>query len=1279
MRKSVFTIFFLTLWIAGITGNWIGINSSTPTPVKIKLISSTIDRSVVHITMDGFTLNEVLTPKGTAYSVRIGKATPILAEGTPDLPKLTTSLIIPDLAEMGIHVTSSTFTDYPNMEIAPSKGVLMRDTDPGKVPFHYGKSYSTNSFFPGLLSDTREPFIVRDLRGQTILVYPFQYNPVTKVLRVYHDLTIELIKVKENGFNPLVRTGDMRIGRDFSSVYAHEFLNFDALSYVPLADYGKMLVISYGSFMDAMQPYVKWKNSIGIPTEMIDVTAAGTTATAIQSYITNYYNTNGLTFVLLVGDAAQIPTNTGSGLGGPSDNAYGYIVGNDHYQDVYVGRFSAETVAHVQTQVQRTLDYERNPGLLTDDWYTTVIGIGSDQGPGDDGEYDYQHIRNQQTQDLAYTYTWNPELFDGSQGGNDATGNPSPALVSDAVNNGASLILYTGHGSMTSWGTTGFSNSNVNALTNQGKLPFIWSVACVNGQFNAGTCFAEAWMRATQGGQPTGAVAFLGSTINQSWNSPMEGQDEMTNILVETYPNNIRRTFAGLSINGCMKMIDSYGNDGQNMADTWTVFGDPTLMVRTDTPQSLTVTHDPTLFVGSTSLTVTCNVNGARVTATLNDDILATVLVVNNTAVLTFPGLQSPSDTVHVAVTAFNYIPYLSDIPVITPNGPYILFYNQSFNDTTGNNNHLVDYGEEILLTVFLKNVGVAATGNLNVHVNTSDSYVTMNDSTEGYGIISPNLVKKVQDAYLFQTSSHIPDGHVIPFSVTSIDGSTTWTSTFSATAHAPVLGLGAYVVVDSTGNNNGRLDPGETAFLKIYIHNSGSADAFNVIGHLVSINPYVSLVEEQFTYGDMTAGSTVCKVFEVIVDNAAPQGQTAPFLLEISADKGISGVGNINLIIGKIPVLIVDYDGNTNSGPAMKSSIESLGLFSDYASTAVPDTLEQYTSIFVCLGIYDQNHALSNTDGQKLADYLNTGGRLYMEGGDTWKFDPQTPVHPMFHISGLEDGSGDLGTITGISGTFTAGMSFTYTGDNQYVDRIVAVSPAFSVFKNESPSYYNAVAYDGGGFLTIGSSFEFGGLAEGTYPSTKMKLMEKYLNFFGIQPAPMLANFIGYPTVINPGSAVDFMDFSTGAVTSWAWTFPGGNPAMSAEKNPVITYSSTGNFDVQLIVSNGMTSDTLFKPGYIFVDYPTGTGTKVASLGCSVSPNPNSGRFNVSISSFNGDLVELSVLNMLGKPIYRESGVYVSEKASRFVDISNQPDGIYFLIIKGKDSTVTKKVILNK
>ena len=535
MKKLILSLIILTGAIPVFSSQWIGISSSSPVAAKISLVSSDLVQSRVQFTVAGFNLHDVMTPKGPAYSLDIKKGSPIEIAGAPDLPKLTTSLVIPDNAEMEAVVVSSSYKDFPGMDIAPSKGVITRDIDPATVPYRYGDEYSRDAFSPGMITGMRDPYIIRDLRGQTLIVYPFQYNPVTKVLRVYNDLTIEVRKVSDKGVNPLVRkTTDIRVNKEFNALYSRHFLNYGSLTYTPLNDYGNILVISYGTFMSAMQPYVDWKRSIGYPTTMVSIDSVGTTSDQIKQFITDYYTAHGLTFVLLVGDNQQITTYQGSGVGGASDNYYGYIVGNDHYADVFIGRFSAQTIDQVSTQVQRTLDYEENPQYRTDNWLTTVIGIGSDQGPGDDNEYDYQHIRNQQSQLLAYNYTWNPELFDGSQGGNDGPGNPTPADVTSAVNDGASLILYCGHGSMTSWGTTGYSNGNISSLTNQGKLPFIWSVACVNGQFMNGTCFAEAWVRATNNGQPTGAIAFLGATINQSWNSPMAGQDEMTDILAES-------------------------------------------------------------------------------------------------------------------------------------------------------------------------------------------------------------------------------------------------------------------------------------------------------------------------------------------------------------------------------------------------------------------------------------------------------------------------------------------------------------------------------------------------------------------------------------------------------------------------------------------------------------------------------------------------------------------------------------------------------------------------
>ena len=51
-------------------------------------------------------------------------------------------------------------------------------------------------------------------------------------------------------------------------------------------------------------------------------------------------------------------------------------------------------------------------------------------------------------------------------------------------------------------------------------------------------------------------------------------------------------------------MNDTYGSAGDNMTDTWTCFGDPSVIVRTQAPENMTISYNPAIPVGSTSLDV---------------------------------------------------------------------------------------------------------------------------------------------------------------------------------------------------------------------------------------------------------------------------------------------------------------------------------------------------------------------------------------------------------------------------------------------------------------------------------------------------------------------------------------------------------------------------------------------------------------------------------------------------------------------------------------------------
>jgi len=1097
MKKTLFVILIFCSVIGLHASDWITIQSVNPAPAEFSLINSNNQSSTVQFRLDGFWKSEVETTKGTAWLINVDGGGAILKTGAPDLPRFATSLIIPDKAAMKIQVLTAEFQEIRNVLIAPSKGNLTRDIDPETVPYEYGKYYSTDAEYPAEISKLDEPYIVRDYRGQALIIQPFQYNPVTRILKVYYNITVKIVEDGVSSYNTIQRASQpAKINSQFKSIYTRHFINFnDGSRYNQVDEEGKMIIISYGDFIDEIQPLVDWKNKKGLSCSVVDVASIGS-SNDIKQYIADAYDSDDIAYVLLVGDAAQVPTYILSG--DASDNSYSYIVGNDHYPDLFIGRFSAENEEQVSTMVNRTLTYEINPVSDTA-WYTKAIGIASSQGPGDDNEMDFEHIRNIGNNKLIpFTYNYAYEFFDGSQGGEDAAGNPTPNMVAAAVNSGASIINYTGHGSTTSWGSSGFSSNNVNSLTNTGKWPFIISVACVNGDFDGATCFAEAWLRATDNDEPAGAIATLMASVNQSWDPPMCGQDAMNDIMIESYTDNIKRTFGGITMNGCMEMNDTYGSSGTAETDYWTIFGDPSLVVRTAIPAEMTVSHPASLPMGATSVSVMCDAEGGLVALSVNGNLLSTAMVIGGVASLEFTALDEPG-TADIVVSAFNYRPYISTIEIVPTATAYITFADFAINDAGGNDNGLLDYAEQVDLTIDLTNIGEADASDVLVEISSQNPNVTINTSTANYGSIPAGDTLAIENAFNISVAENVPDGELITFGITAEDqaGRSVWESGFSIEAHAPALSYVSFVIDDSEGNGNGKIDPGENADVIISFANQGTSDAFNVSGQLTTDNEYISIYNEQQMVGDLSAGENSELTFQVMAGGDTPEGTSVSFSFDLIADHNISGDGEFFMVIGQIPVYVLNLAKNNEASDSISMCLNSLHVGAEYGSQ-MAENLDMYRSVFVILGVYPDNNALTEEQGENLANYLQNGGCVYLEGGDTWAFDDQTPAHEMFHIEGLSDGSDDLSVINGEPGGFLSDYSFVYNGPNNYIDKIQAGDGATLLMSNENPNYGVGVSYQTDTYKTVGASFSFSGL-QNEGGNKKDGVMAEILNFFGI------------------------------------------------------------------------------------------------------------------------------------------------------------------------------------
>lgn len=660
-RILILSLMFISFHSFSLDKGWNSLQSKGASQNDLSLVSSTIEHTVLKMSSTGFYLDEVETTKGKQAIVTLENGVPVLVLGAPDVPKITAPIIIPDKFQMESAVVSSKYKEYTNVEMAPSKGSFSRKIDPASVAYAYGAAYSTDAFFPGKLADLNDPYILRDYRGQTINFYPIQYNPVTKTLRVYYEIIVDVKSNGQAGINELERDRSLPVKADpeFNQLYSKRFLNYASLNsndnsfaprYDPILEEGSMLILCPAAFLNTMQPFVQWKKLKGIHTELVDVATVGTTTAAIQTYISNYYKKNkALKYVLLVGDDTEIPpSKSGSD---PSDNKYGCLEGTDSYVEVIVGRFSGSTAAHIETQATRTIKYEKEmKGSETYLDKATAVASGDEKD-------DVNCIDGLISQMKGSTYSAVTKLTSGS----------GTQLVDKINQGGIGFVPHSGHGLKTSFGSISFSTTSCTKLTNTTAWPYMFCLACDVGIFTKGTCLAEAMVRATYNNLPAGFVATQMAAISQPWYEPYSALKEQVAIMTEQYQANSKWTFGGIAMNGCAKMLDDFPKTGANVSDTWIIFGDPSLLVFTANPKVMNIKHANSIALTSTSFDVNCDMKNALISLTAGGEIIGTAYSNGNvTKVEINPGLSTNLTTIQVTITAKNRVPYLGNVNVTT-------------------------------------------------------------------------------------------------------------------------------------------------------------------------------------------------------------------------------------------------------------------------------------------------------------------------------------------------------------------------------------------------------------------------------------------------------------------------------------------------------------------------------------------------------------------------------------------------------------------------------------
>lgn len=459
--------------------------------------------------------------------VRAPKSPASMERGLPSLPVMHANYLLGarDGVRVELLAVETEEVDLTAMGlagVAPSKGHFDRSTDPDSVPWVFDPAvYEQGKPFPAWRHQLSRPFIAGPVRGQSMSFPVAFWRPADNVLEVVERARYRVIRVDDDANPRMARPQPLTPA--FSGAVSERAVNPESLR-TPTAVPGRLLFVVHDEFLDEVQPLVDWERLVGYDTEVVLTSALGSPVTAadVKTHIQTLYDQpEGLAWVILVGDYPQIPNFEGDNEGADCDACYTYLEGSDYRPDAVISRLSGQSGAQITAQVNKILQYEQYPDTGSGDggWYTAAFGIGGDD-TGGTGAADWERI-GWLRDDLVtaaldadapyYTYDEFTEIYHDSS---------SDTEVATAVNDGRGLGLYIGHGSTTSWSTTGFNNADVQNLTNGDMLPTIWSVACVNGNFRSNECFAEAWLLEDGGG----AVSFEGATTNESWVPPCNAQ-----------------------------------------------------------------------------------------------------------------------------------------------------------------------------------------------------------------------------------------------------------------------------------------------------------------------------------------------------------------------------------------------------------------------------------------------------------------------------------------------------------------------------------------------------------------------------------------------------------------------------------------------------------------------------------------------------------------------------------------------------------------------------------
>lgn len=969
--------------------------------------------------------------------------------GAPDLPTIGRYIAIPQGTKAHIELIDSKYQTIEDIEIMPAAELPLDNNDDAPLRKKDDAIYSRDAFYPQRLFRLSEVRTIRGLDMILLQVTPFQYNPITKELRVFHHMRWN---ITHEGGDDIY--GDERLrSPEWDQILSDLVLNSEQLHNVDyhsrrkdLAE-GRLTGCEYLIITPDDADFIRWGDSIslfrtrqGVVTRCVTVTeCGGNNQTSIRDYIRNAYNSWDVapTAVLLLGDhnadgtkgiVSHYLNNHPGGTGyNPyiSDNAYADING-DGLPDVVIGRITARDDEELSLMIGKNLSYERRPptntsfydkpitamGFQLERWFQLCSEVVNGFWEHGLGKHPVRiNAIYQGTPGAIWsTYEMTPAALNcfGPNGTGyvpstmshltDWSGNSSH--INEAINSGAFIIQHRDHGAEERWGEPGYSTASIKKLNNK-DLTFVMSNNCLTGKFNysgSDGCFAEAFHR-----HQYGALGLIAATeVSYSFVNDVYVWGVYDNLWPEfmpdygvDHPHNIVRPAFG-NVAGKLFLSQSSWADDWLKNITYYLFhhhGDVYMNLYSEMPQDIEVEMLPVVAAGTSQYHITAE-EGSIICISNENGIIGTAEGTGNAQVIDITPQDIDSE-VWLTITKQNHYRYSRRIAVIPTTGPHLIYHNMSINDSQGNNNQSLDYSEDVAIGLALHNVGFDVINDVSVTLKCTSPYIDIIDPTTTFDAIAVGEITDVADAFRIHISDSIPDQTKIRFIIEMTDGNSQFEDSFEVIANAPKLSVTKMYLTDVNHDTTQQMQEGDSTWVHYIIVNEGHSQSPDIQTSLSIMAPFVDIIDGNTLLQSLAPGDSTTASLLTYIDYGSPQGGLLPCILEIQY--GAYHDTNEQLI--KLGHTIEDFENEdlnpnilwSNNGPTKWIREDGTAYEGDYCLRSAEIGDSKKSSFIIGFtseepGIFSFYYKISSAPGDIFSVSVNNDEVLHCEGENEWQ-----------------------------------------------------------------------------------------------------------------------------------------------------------------------------------------------------------------------------------------------------------------------------------------------------